>query len=102
VLKLTPAGDLTWARTYGAGEVVDARGGMAAAADGSIYTAGAIQAAKGGVVGNAALVLKFGPDGSLLFGKQCCTKGGDTGVDGQESDGRGNLGWRRIRCCRRR
>jgi hypothetical protein len=37
VLKLTPAGDLVWARTYGAGEVVDARGGMAAAADGSIY-----------------------------------------------------------------
>lgn len=80
VLKLTPAGDLVWARTYGAGEVVDARGGMAAAADGSIYTAGAIQAAKGGgIVGIAALVLKIGADGSLLFGKECCTKDGDTG-----------------------
>lgn len=80
VLKLTPAGDLVWARTYGAGEVVDARGGMAAAADGSIYTAGAIQAAKGGgIVGIAALVLNIGPDGSLLFGRECCTKGGDTG-----------------------
>ena len=79
VLKLTPAGTLAWARTYGAGEVVDARGGMAAAADGSIYTAGAIQAAKGGIVGINALVLKIGSDGSLLFGKECCTKGGDTG-----------------------
>ena len=130
VLKLTPAGSLVWARTYGAGEVVDARGGMAAAADGSIYTAGAIQAAKGGIVGIAALVLKIGSDGSLLFGKECCTKGGDTGegiavapdgsvllagtttglgarlpgcvrrapaVDGQEGDGRGNLGWHRLR-----
>jgi len=79
VLKLAPAGSLVWARTYGAGEVVDARGGMAAAADGSIYTAGAIQAAKGGIVGIAALVLKIGPDGSLLFGKKCCTKSGETG-----------------------
>ena len=79
VLKLTPAGDLVWARTYGAGEVVDARGGMVAAADGSIYTAGAIQTAKGGSVGISALVMKIAPDGSLLFGKQCCTKGGDTG-----------------------
>jgi hypothetical protein len=79
VLKLAPAGNLLWARTYGAGEIVDARGGMAAAADGSIFTAGAIQATKGGITGIAALVLKIGTDGSLLFGKQCCTKGGDTG-----------------------
>lgn len=79
VLKLTPVGDLVWARTYGAGEVVDARGGMAAAPDGSIYTAGAIQAAKGGIIGIAALVLNIASDGSLLFGKECCTKGGDTG-----------------------
>ena len=79
VLKLNPAGSLVWARTYGAGEVVDARGGMAAAADGSIYTAGAIQAEKGGIVGIAALVLKIGADGSLLFAKECCAKGGDTG-----------------------
>ncbi|MDH4607540.1 hypothetical protein [Pseudomonas sp. BN102] len=79
VLKLTPEGELAWARTYGAGEVVDARGGMAAAADGSIYTAGAIQAEKSGIVGIAALVLNIGSDGSLLFGRECCTKGGDTG-----------------------
>lgn len=79
VLKLTPAGDLAWARTYGAGEIVDARGGMAAAVDGSIYTAGAIQTAKGGIPNINALVLKIGADGNLLFGKECCTKGGDTG-----------------------
>ena len=79
VLKLDAAGSLVWARTYGAGEVVDARGGMVGAADGSIYTAGAIQVEKGGIVGIAALVLKIGADGGLLFGKQCCTKGGDTG-----------------------
>jgi hypothetical protein len=79
VLKLTPVGTLDWARTYGAGEVVDARGGMVAAADGSIYTAGAIQLAKGGIVGISALVLNIGPDGSLLFGKQCCGTSGDTG-----------------------
>ena len=79
VLKLDPSGSLVWARTFGAGEVVDARGGMAAAADGSIYTAGAIQSQKGGIVGISALILKIGADGSLLFGKQCCTKGGDTG-----------------------
>jgi uncharacterized delta-60 repeat protein len=79
VLKLTPAGELAWARTYGAGEVVDARGGMATAVDGSLYIAGAIQAAKGGIVGISALVLNIAPDGSLLFGKQCCGKNGDTG-----------------------
>jgi hypothetical protein len=79
VLKLAPSGTLDWARTYGAGEVVDARGGMVAATDGSIYTAGAIQVAKGGIVGISALVLNIGPDGSLLFGRQCCGKGGDTG-----------------------
>jgi hypothetical protein len=79
VLKLAPSGSLVWSRSYGAGEVVDARGGITAAADGSIYTAGAIQMDKGGIVGIAALVLKIGSDGSLLFGKQCCTKDGDTG-----------------------
>lgn len=79
VLKLTPDGALAWARTYAAGEVVDARGGMAAAADGSVFTAGAIQSEKSGIVGIAALVLKIGPDGSLQFARQCCSRGGDTG-----------------------
>jgi uncharacterized delta-60 repeat protein len=79
VLKLTPAGTLAWGRTYGAGEVVDVRGGMVAAPDGSIYTAGAIQTAKAGSVGISALVLKIAADGSLLFGKKCCSRGADTG-----------------------
>jgi hypothetical protein len=78
-LKITPAGSLVWARTYAAGEVIDARGGMAAASDGSVYLAGAIQAAGGGgIVGIAALIVKFDANGNLLFDKACCTKSGDT------------------------
>jgi len=78
-LKLASGGTLTWARRYSAGEVVDVRGGMAAASDGSVYLAGAIQAAGGGIVGIAALIVKLDPNGNLLFDKRCCTKGGDTG-----------------------
>ena len=78
-LKLTSSGTLDWARTYAAGEVVDVRGGMAAASDGAVYLAGAIQATgSGGVVGIAALVVKLDPDGNLLFDRRCCTKSGDT------------------------
>ena len=79
-LKLTSGGALSWARAYAAGEVVDVRGGMAAASDGSVYLAGAIQApGGGGIVGIAALIVKLSPDGNLLFDKRCCTKSGDTG-----------------------
>ena len=79
-LKLASGGTLTWARRYAAGEVVDVRGGMAAASDGSVYVAGAIQAPSGGgIVGIAALIVKLDPDGNLLFDKRCCTKSGDTG-----------------------
>ena len=78
-LKLTSGGTLTWARTYAAGEVVDVRGGMAAASDGSVYLAGAIQApAGGGIVSIAALIVKLSPDGNLLFDRRCCTRSGDT------------------------
>jgi hypothetical protein len=78
-LKLTSGGTLTWARTYAAGEVVDVRGGMAAASDGSVYLAGAIQApAGGGIVSIAALIVKLSLDGNLLFDRLCCTKSGDT------------------------
>jgi hypothetical protein len=47
VVKLTSAGAEVWRRTYSAGEVVDARGRMAAAPDGSIVLAGAIRDAEG-------------------------------------------------------
>jgi Domain of unknown function (DUF5122) beta-propeller len=79
-LKLASSGTLTWARRYAAGEVVDVRGGMAAASDGSVYLAGALQApGGGGIVGIAALIVKLDPNGNLLFDKRCCTKSGDTG-----------------------
>jgi beta-propeller uncharacterized protein DUF5122 len=70
VLKITPGGSLVWQRTYSAGEQVDPRGGMAAAPDGSIVIAGAIQAAKAGIVGIAALIVKLNADGSLVFDKE--------------------------------
>ena len=90
-LKITPAGSLVWARTYEAGEVVDVRGGMAAAPDsGSIALAGAIQAPEGGgVVGLAALLIKIDAQGNLAFDREFGGKGGEdaTGVavapDGQ-------------------
>jgi Domain of unknown function (DUF5122) beta-propeller len=79
-LKLASTGTLTWARRYAAGEVVDVRGGMAAASDGSVYLAGALQApGGGGIVGIAALIAKLDANGNLLFDKRCCTKSGDTG-----------------------
>lgn len=67
VVKLTAAGAEVWRRTYSAGEVVDARGRMAAAPDGSIVFAGAIQAEKGGLVGIDPLIVKLDADGNLVF-----------------------------------
>jgi hypothetical protein len=67
VVKLTAAGADVWRRTYSAGEVVDARGRMAAAPDGSIVLAGAIQAEKGGFVGIDPLIVKLDQDGTLVF-----------------------------------
>jgi hypothetical protein len=77
-LKITSDGSLVWQRTYTAGEVVDPRGRMATAADGSIVLAGAIQAAKSGFVDIAALVVKLGPDGSLIFDRQFAGRNGET------------------------
>ena len=78
-LKISAAGSLVWARAYQAGEVVDARGGMAAAPDsGSIAIAGAIQApAGGGVVDLAALLLKIDANGNLVFDREFGGKGGE-------------------------
>jgi hypothetical protein len=66
-LKITSAGDLVWQRTYASGEVVDPRGGMTLASDGSVYLAGAIQTVKAGRADIAALILKLSTDGDLLF-----------------------------------
>ena len=78
VLKITSVGSLVWQRTYSAGEVVDPRGRMAPAPDGSIVVAGAIQAAKSGFVDIAALIVKIGADGGLVFDKQFAGRNGET------------------------
>src|SRR5262249_10198467 len=70
VLKITSSGNLVWQRQYEAGNVADARGGMTVAADGSVFIAGALQAPKMGIVDLSALMIKLGPDGTLLFDKQ--------------------------------
>src|SRR5215472_10755850 len=77
-LKVTSDGDLVWQRTYASGEVVDPRGGMTIAADGSGYLAGAIQTVKANRADIAALIVKLSTDGDLLFDKQFDGKGGET------------------------
>ncbi|HEX7427724.1 MAG TPA: hypothetical protein VF328_12415, partial [Mycobacterium sp.] len=80
VLKITSDGNLVWQRTYASGEVVDPRGGMTAATDGSIYLAGAIQTVKANRADIAALIVKLSTDGDLLFDKQFDGRGGETGT----------------------
>jgi hypothetical protein len=77
-LKMSAAGALTWQRTYGSGDVVDPRGGMTVAPDGSVYIAGAIQAPKMGFVDIAALVLRLSADGNLLFDGQWAGRNSET------------------------
>jgi uncharacterized delta-60 repeat protein len=77
VMKITPAGTLVWQRNYSTGTVVDPRGGMTVAPDGSIVVAGAIQATKGGIPDITALIMKLSPDGALLFDKEFGGKGGE-------------------------
>src|SRR6266568_264971 len=78
ILKLAPDGSLVWSRTYSAGFIVDPRGGMTVAPEGSIYIAGAIQAPQMGFVDIAALILRISPSGSLLFDREWGGKNGDT------------------------
>jgi hypothetical protein len=89
VLKLTSTGNLVWERRYASGEVVDPRGGMTVASDGSIYIAGAIQTVKASRADIAALVVKLSADGNLLFDKQFDGRGGETatGVAVASDDG---------------
>jgi hypothetical protein len=69
VVKLTSAGAEVWRRTYTAGEVVDARGRMAAAPDGSIVIAGALQTLKGSTPDIAPLIVRVDQDGNLVFNR---------------------------------
>jgi sugar lactone lactonase YvrE len=79
-LKITSDGDLVWQRTYASGEVVDPRGGMTVASDGSVYLAGAIQTVKAGRADIAALIVKLSTDGDLLFDKEFDGRGSETGT----------------------
>jgi hypothetical protein len=78
-LKLTAAGSLVWQRTYTAGDVADPRGGMAAGPDGSIVLAGALQTTTNRSSDIAALIVKLGSDGSLVFDKMFDGRNGETG-----------------------
>jgi len=77
-LKMTSDGDQVWQRTYASGDVVDPRGGMTIAGDGSVFLAGAIQTVKANRVDIAALIVKLSTDGDLLFDKQFDGRGGET------------------------
>ena len=80
VLKLTPAGALVWQRAYSALEIVDARGGVAVAADGSLYVAGTGQAVtRAGNAVNDGILLKFSAEGNLLWDRRWDGRDGDTG-----------------------
>jgi len=77
-LKMTSDGDHVWQRTYASGDVVDPRGGMALAGDGSVFLAGAIQTVKANRADIATLIVKLSTDGDLLFDKQFDGRGGET------------------------
>jgi uncharacterized delta-60 repeat protein len=76
LLKLGPAGALVWQRTYSVAEIVDARGGVTVAPDGSVYVAGAVQEVTQKVVLDALLV-KFSSDGNLLWDRAWGGRSGD-------------------------
>jgi hypothetical protein len=75
-LKVDPAGSLIWQRAYSAAEIMDSRGGVAAAPDGSAYVSGALMDTQRKVVVDAALV-KFTPDGSLAWDRGWGGRSGD-------------------------
>ena len=79
-LKIAPDGTLVWRQAYTAGDVADARGGLAAGADGSIVIAGAVQTVKANTPDIAALIVKLGADGALVFDRTFAGRsGGETG-----------------------
>jgi uncharacterized delta-60 repeat protein len=78
LLKLDPQGLLVWQRAYSTAEIVDARGGVTVAGDGSVYVAGGIQeVTRQGDAVNDTMIVRFGSDGSLVW---------DRGYDGGNGD----------------
>src|SRR5262249_19287134 len=61
------------------GRVADGGGGMAAAADGSIVVAGALQSVKARTPDITALIVALSPDGNLTFDRQFDGKINETG-----------------------
>lgn len=81
LLKLNAAGTLIWQRAYAAGEVADARGGVAVAPDGTIYVAGGLQEPRQQIVDLNVLLVKFAPDGTLLWDRSWGGRDGDDAGD---------------------
>ena len=76
-LKITSDGNLVWQRIYSAADVVDPRGGLMVASDGSVYMAGALQTVRR-TADIAALIVKLSTNGDLLFDKQFDGRGSET------------------------
>jgi uncharacterized delta-60 repeat protein len=81
LLKLDPAGNVLWQRTYSAGDSVDPRGGITIAPDGSVYVAGAIFEEKAHSVDLDVFILNFAPDGSLVWERAWGGRDGDEVLD---------------------
>ena len=78
VLKLSSSGSLVSQRVYTAGDIVDARGGLTVAPDGSaVYVAGGIQAPQMGIEDLDALLLKLTPDESLVWDRSWGGRNGE-------------------------
>jgi hypothetical protein len=78
-VKISPGGALQWARRYTAGDVVDSRGGIAAAPNGgSIAIVGTLQGEGGGV--NDPVLVNLDAAGNLVFDRTWAGK--NTGGDG--------------------
>ncbi|HUS16862.1 MAG TPA: hypothetical protein VM536_17840 [Chloroflexia bacterium] len=81
LLKLDATGALIWQRAYAAGEIADARGGVAVGPDGAIYVAGGLQQPRQRIVDLNTLLLKFAPDGSLAWDREWGGRSGDEPAD---------------------
>jgi len=80
LLKVASDGSLAWQRTVTAGESADSRGGVTVAPDGSVYVAGGRFDPRTSDLN--ALLLKFTPEGNLLWNRNWGGRSGDeaTGV----------------------
>lgn len=78
LLKFSPDGDLLWQRTWG-GTGHEVAEGIAVAGDGSVYLAGSTE--RSFREDSDAFVVKFAPDGSIIWQKTFGTAGSEGGSD---------------------